>query len=1104
MEKHKPNLISSINDIIGDYVAKGYVRKLNETEKQMKNSKIWYLPLFVTFHPKKPDRLRLVFDAAAKVKGISINSMLLTGPDDMTSMVDVLRRFREKLIGMNADIKEMFHQVEVCDEDKHSQRFLWRNGDAKREPDEYVLEVLPFGLKCSPSIAHFVKNKNAEKFVNEHPEAVYSIKNNHYVDDLLDSQHTVDEAVKLYNEISKIHRLGGFEICKFKSNSIEAMQAVGEYNESEELNPEIGSLGTDRVLGMHWNRQSDVFTFSLKFTKLNEDILTGQRIPTKRELLKILMTIFDPLGLISNFLIHLKMILQDVWRAQLNWDEPLSNLEIIDAWKSWLAILPKVEEIKIPRVYSLKMTPNPPKSIEYHIFVDASEKAYTAVAFLRVEDDEGAECALIGSKARVAPLKYLSIPRLELQAGVLGARFSNSIANGQTFKVNRRIIWTDSLTLLSWIRSDHRKFHQFVAHRIGEILDTTDVDEWRYVPSKLNVADDATKWSKVPSFESTNRWFAGPEFLKLDEKNWPEQPHDLKQTVEEMKVHFAHAKFRNPMLVDPKRFSNWNRMVRTMAYVKRFVVNLRNKIRKQPIVQGHIGRDELIWSREFIFKQAQFECFPEEMVTLARNEVVPEPKRRDIRKSSPLYSLSPILDENGLMRLRGRLDAANIPYEMKRPIILPRQSRITRLLVLDIHKTYHHRNVGTVINELRQQFYIPRIRQVVNSVRTNDCQHCKVRHVRPQPPEMGNLPFGRLAIGFRPFTYTGIDYYGPMLVKVGRSTCKRWGVLFTCLTIRAIHIEIAHTINTESCIMCVRNFIDHRGAPREFFSDNGLNFQGMDNELKSMVASLDMEKIAEQFSTMYTKWNFNPPETPHMGGSWERLIRSVKNSLYEMMTDRHPSDEMLRNMMMEAMNVVNSRPLTFIPIEHEEDEALTPNHFIHGNSNGNKSAIPYQLDGPELRSQWKESQRLADLFWARFVKEYLPTITRRTKWFDKVDPIAVGDIVLIIDETNRRNIYPRARVLATVVGSNGQVRRAQVQRADKFILWRSAAGLAKLDVQPKATKGLAESSQVSKTGGSVVNAALSDHKTHPFVKRIQPERKAKSQNKFTSSPASKN
>lgn len=196
------------------------------------------------------------------------------------------------------------------------------------------------------------------------------------------------------------------------------------------------------------------------------------------------------------------------------------------------------------------------------------------------------------------------------------------------------------------------------------------MNEWRYVPSELNVADNATKWKRAPSFELTNRWFVGPEFLKLAEDNWLDQQLHFDETKEEMKVHFAHSQFKIPVLIDDERFSNWNRMVRALAYVKRYVIStLQNKVKKEPVVQGHLARDELLWSRQFLFKQAQYQHFPEEIVILARNKVLPESQQIQVRKSSSIYNLSPILDENGLLRICGRVDAANIPYDVKRPII---------------------------------------------------------------------------------------------------------------------------------------------------------------------------------------------------------------------------------------------------------------------------------------------------------------------------------------------------------------------------------------------------------------------------------------------------
>lgn len=168
-------------------------------------------------------------------------------------------------------------------------------------------------------------------------------------------------------------------------------------------------------------------------------------------------------------------------------------------------------------MYLLKLISDKPKTVELHTFVDAGEDAFAATTYLRIENEDGIDCALMGSKARVAPLKYLSIPRKELQSAVLGARLANSMIQAQRFEINRRIFWSDSETVLSWLKSDHRRYSQFVAHRVGEILDSTDVNEWRWVPTKDKVSDEATKWTKSINFDRSNRWFNGPEFLRLSE-----------------------------------------------------------------------------------------------------------------------------------------------------------------------------------------------------------------------------------------------------------------------------------------------------------------------------------------------------------------------------------------------------------------------------------------------------------------------------------------------------------------------------------------------------------------------------------------------------------
>lgn len=747
LEKHKPQDIDVINQTIQEYIRKGYASKLTEADIQTPHSRIWYLPIFTVSHAKKPEKVRVVFDGAAKVNGVSLNSLLLKGPDQLSSLVDILRRFRQKKVGAVGDITEMFPQIKIRGEDIHAQRFLWRNGDTTKEPDQYVLEVMTFGANCSPTSAQFVKNRNASEFEKEYPRAVESIIHNHYVDDMLDSQDSESDMIQLIKDVKKIHSHGEFEIRKFLSNSAAVMKEFnGNVGDLQSDNCLDMSFGTERVLGMWWNTANDSFTFSLKFTKIDQDIISGNRMPTQRELLKILMSIFDPLGLLSHYLIHLKIILQDVWRGKLDWDDVISSNEITTAWNAWFTLLPNVEKVEIPRLYSAKMSPGTPKSIELHIFVDASEKAFSAVGYLRVEDDSGVDCILVGSKTRVAPLKYLSVPRLELQAGLLGSRLLSSIENGLTLNIDRRQIWTDSSTVLSWLGSDNRKYHQFVAHRVGEIFETTNLTEWRWIPSKQNVADEATKWSKPPSFQNTSRWFSGPEFLKLPKSEWPAKVQVAPDTLEEMKVHYAHSKLIVPILIETKNISNWNKMHRAIAYVMRYVSILRARVKKEIVPHGPLTRDELVASEILLFRQAQFQDFTEEMVLLMRNRELPKDRQRYVQQSSPLYKCSPYLDPNGLIRLHGRIDSANdVSFSTKRPIILPRNNRITRLLVAHFHRLYHHRNHRTVYNEIRQ------LRVVLNSVR-NECQKCKNRRAKPQPPEMTDLPPARVAIGFRAFT----------------------------------------------------------------------------------------------------------------------------------------------------------------------------------------------------------------------------------------------------------------------------------------------------------------------------------------------------------------
>lgn len=329
-----------------------------------------------------------------------------------------------------------------------------------------------------------------------------------------------------------------------------------------------------------------------------------------------------------------------------------------------------------------------------------------------------------------------------------------------------------------------------------------------------------------------------------------------------------------------------------------------------------------------LIRQAQSQSYNNEIEALHNN--------RGIAKSSCLLKSSPYLDEIRILRSRGRIDyAPDTLQNIKRPIIMPPKHPITRLIIYHYHCLFNHRNHEIVINELRQKFSISRLRAELKKVVFN-CQLCKNEKSKPSVPEMAPLPPARMSSFTRPFTYTGIDYFGPIYVTIGRKTEKRWGVIATCLTVRAIHIELASSLTTSSCILALRNIINRRGKPHEIYCDNGINFRGASRELKEAIDSLDMGQISNDFIEYEIKWCFNPPAAPHMGGVWERLVRSGKSNLHAITSDRSFKEEILRSLLIEIENIINSRSLTYIPIEDENAEAITPNHFLIGSSNGNK------------------------------------------------------------------------------------------------------------------------------------------------------------------------
>ncbi|XP_055680184.1 uncharacterized protein LOC129788162 isoform X2 [Lutzomyia longipalpis] len=461
-------------------------------------------------------------------------------------------------------------------------------------------------------------------------------------------------------------------------------------------------------------------------------------------------------------------------------------------------------------------------------------------------------------------------------------------------------------------------------------------------------------------------WFSGPPFLRLPEKEWP-QNNVTEIPLDECRMTIpTYSKDRTfDLLPNVERFSRWTRLIRATAAVKSCAMFWLQKIREKPrkCTKLPLSVSDLIEAEKHWFREIQQAKYCDEI------EALKDPKHP-----------------------------------------------ATKLLIMDAHVRNHHQGREQVVNTLREKYWIPKIRVAVKSS-WNNCQHCKNLRAKPRVPEMSALPKARVGATAYPFERTGIDYFGPLMVKVGRRHEKRWGVLFTCMATRAVHLEVAHSLTTDATIMAIRRLESTHGPIKEMFCDNGTNLIGADNEFRQLYEALDeSHKLTDACSTRKIKFSFNPPSSPHMGGSWERLV---------------------------------SRPLTYVSVDPKDNTALTPNQILipnTGDSDDNRPIGTFEDRDLIMRKAWRRAQYLADLFWRRWIREYLPELARRTKWYDPCPPIGIGDIVVVCDPQLPRNKWPMGRITDVFPGPDKKIRSANVQTKEG-VYHRPVAILARLDVQ---------------------------------------------------------
>ena len=746
--------------------------------------------------------------------------------------------------------------------------------------------------------------------------------------------------------------------------------------------------------------------------------------------MSVISSIYDPIGLVSPFVLEGRKILQELCIQGADWDDAIPG-ELESRWRKFISLIGNLSKLKIKRC--LHSHRSDIKAIEFHHFSDASFKGYGQCSYARyVYQDDSVSCSLIIAKSRVSPLKPVTVPRLELTAAVLSVKASVFLNSEMDYGSVKEYFWTDSMSTLAYIKNETRRFHIFVGNRVQSILNSSSSNQWHYVPSSQNPADEASRGLDLANVRNDDRWFKGPDFLYSPVISNFEMSEISLENDPEVKTQVLSSNVKptfTPLLDRLTRFSSWPSAKKALCVCTRYRNILLNKVRdeKVKVHESYVTVEELSHVEYFILKLVQKSFFYEELCSLSADKCV--------KSNSSISNLNPFLCDDGLIRVGGRLKMSSLSYESKHPVVLPsaKLCHVSFLLIMHFHSKVCHQGRCYTVNELRNNgFWIIHCIANVSSV-INKCIKCRKLYKSTSVQQMADLPQDRISES-APFSFSGVDFFGPFHVKEGRKTFKRYGVLFTCLSCRAIHVEVAHSLNTDSFINAFRRFTSIRGACSFLRMDRGTNFIGAHRELGEAVQEMDLSKIGSvlsRSSCQFTEFKFNKPHASHTGGVWERMIRSVRR-IFACLLDNlgtHLDDESLRTFFCECAGMVNSRPLSVDSLSDANSPIpISPNSLLTMKSSVVMSPPGvFDRDSGYCKRRWRRCQYLANEFWSRFKSEYLQQLQPRSKWKREHRNFCIGDIIMLKDELTPRCDWSLCKVVEVYHGTDGKVRSVKLQ-----------------------------------------------------------------------------
>ena len=1020
----------------------GFAQEITDPKEISDLSSSFYAPTHAVLKPSSTSfKVRVVQNSShASPGGHSLNSILHKGPDLMPSLIAILVRFRCFPIYVSSDISRQFWRIAVAPKHRDFMRYVFYDENEKLKHCRSL--SLAFGLVSSSFQSMYCVQDLGETHQKDYPKAARVVKSSLYQDDAGFGTDCEKDAAETAKELYDLLLLGSFPTHKWSASQQDILRQAG-------IPAEKWAPGESQgFLGLTWLHGEDAIRYDFR------SIIQPVKKFTLREMCSTAGKIFDPLGHVCAATTTCKLYFRRAVVANIKWDDELPP-DLKADYIRWREMIRTMTPFSIPRPAFVKG-----EKVFLAGMSDASKDCYAAAIYAC----SPSQVRLIVAKSRITPLRgknsenlAMTIPRLEMMSIEISTSLAMMVKKAMPENTFEDVLFfTDSRISLLRLQNGADKYKVFIASRIRRILSRTSADKIFGIAGNMNPSDAPTREGRtMDEISSDELWWRAPLWLRRPRSEWPIHKAYTKEQCKEMEavdaLEIAKTQVSAAVIAQPpsqsilaqleSKCSRFIRFQRIVSYILRFLLakipSLSAKtsfLRGATLQSGPLKVCELRNSAKLLYRFAQHTSYKDQLVTGEGGELV-------IRSNSALHNQGAYIDSSdGLIRLKTRLALSQTVGEHARsPILLPRPSNcaLAQKLILSVHETNLHSGPSTTLYILQKSFHVTGGLKAVAHCISKGCGNRACHRLKRPQVEMGILPSVR-SHAYVAWDSIGTDFTGPFQIMATKNqlATRAYCILFCCQITRAVHTEVVTDMTTNTFLLAFRRLVSLKGVPSYIQSDNSRTYTSSNKKLAQLYRRIDEKQLQEEASKRQCEWRFSIPESPSSNGSVERLVGSVKKSLFKTLAATSRTDlETLTTLLLECCAIVNSRPLC--RPETMDKITVTPAMLCQ---NRDLSALPFDSRNVNRECAFSRMElyrkQLIGAFWKCWRRDYLMRLRVPNHQKDGEDIINVGDIVIVFDKDTAKGKWKLARVRSLKKSADGRTRRLELDTPHNTVINR--------------------------------------------------------------------